>query len=163
MDILRHFTPIVYVMLRLESITMRDVKSRRSITEPPIAAVSRGPKPRVLAVGQAATVASARQPADLVNPFIYPHSLLSDFAIAESIIKGMMRNLFKDRWLQPSPIVVLHPCFDPQGGFTQGEIGALRELPIGSGSSRVVLWHGRELTDEELIEMNFQSGGRVLE
>ena len=57
---------------------------------------------------------------------------------------------------------MLHPRVDPEGGFTQIEIRALRELAIGAGASKAFVWHGRDLTDEELLSLDFGSGGQVL-
>jgi rod shape-determining protein MreB len=132
------------------------------VTEPPFAAISREPKKRLLGVGEAARVAAATQPADLVNPFKHPRSLLSDFTVAEVIIKGFVKKLFDGRLFVGSPIVVLHPRVNPEGGFTQIEIRALRELAIGAGASKAFVWHGRDLTDDELLSLKFGSGGEVL-
>jgi len=88
--------------------------------------------------------------------------LLSDFTVAEVVIKGFLKKVFEGRLFAPAPIVVLHPRVDPEGGFTQIEIRALRELAIGAGASRVIIWHGRELTDDELLNLRFESGGQVL-
>jgi rod shape-determining protein MreB and related proteins len=160
--LLRYFQPIVYVTLQPDTLSVRDVSSGRNVTEPPFAAISREPKKRLLGVGEAARVAAATQPADLVNPFKHPRSLLSDFTVAEVIIKGFVKKLFDGRLFVGSPIVVLHPRVNPEGGFTQIEIRALRELAIGAGASKAFVWHGRDLTDDELLSLKFDSGGEVL-
>lgn len=135
---------------------------RRGVTEPPLAAISREAKKRLVAVGEAARVAAATQPVDLVNPFKHPRSLVSDFSVAELILKGFLKKLFEGRLFAASPVVALHPRVDPEGGFTQIEIRALRELAIGAGASRAFVWHGRELTKDELLSLKFGAGGQVL-
>jgi rod shape-determining protein MreB and related proteins len=70
--------------------------------------------------------------------------------------------LLKHRVIAISPIIVLHPKVDPEGDFTQIELRALLELAIGAGATKVILWHGRDLTDSELLELKFASGGRIL-
>jgi rod shape-determining protein MreB len=162
MNLLRYFQPIVYVKLHPDTLTVRDVRSGRTVSEPPVVAISRDEKRRVLGVGEAARIASGTQPADLVNPFKHPRSLLSDFTVAEVVIKGFVKKLFGNRLFVPSPIVVIHPRIDPEGGFTQIEIRALRELAFGAGASRGIVWHGRDLTDDELLNLRFESGGQVL-
>jgi rod shape-determining protein MreB len=162
MNLLRYLQPIVYVKLHPDMLTVREVKSGRTVTEPPVVAISREERKRVLGVGEAARIASATQPADLVNPFKHPRSLLSDFTVAEVVIKSFVKKLFEDRLFAPAPIVVLHPQVDPEGGFTQIEIRALRELAFGAGASKEVVWHGRDLTDNELLNLKFESGGQVL-
>jgi len=160
--LLRYFRPIVYVTLQPNMLSVRDVESGRTVAEPPLAAISREPKKRLLGVGEAARVAAATQPADLVNPFTHPRSLLSDFTVAEVVIKGFMKKLFDGRLFTGAPIVVLHPRVNPEGGFTQIEIRALRELAIGAGASKGIVWHGRDLTKDELLSLKFGSGGEVL-
>jgi rod shape-determining protein MreB len=51
---------------------------------------------------------------------------------------------------------VLHPRVTPEGGFTQIEIAALRELGAGAGAYRVIVWQGRDLADEELVAGDFK-------
>jgi rod shape-determining protein MreB len=162
MQLLHYFRPIVYVMLHPDMLSVRDVSSGRSVTEPPLAAISRETKKRLVAVGEAARVAAAAQAVDLVNPFKHPRALLSDFTIAGAIIKGFVKKLFEGRLFAASPVVVLHPRVDPEGGFTQIEIRALQELAIGAGASRAFVWHGRELTKDELLGLKFGAGGEVL-
>ena len=45
-----------------------------------------------------------------------------------------MRKLFAGRWFAPAPLLVLYPRVTPEGGFTQIEIAALRELGVGARS-----------------------------
>ena len=44
---------------------------------------------------------------------------------------------------------------NPEGGFTQIELAALRELGVGAGAYWVIVWQGRELADEEMLAGNF--------
>src|SRR5262249_47603405 len=80
---LRRFQPIVYVRLTPDLLSVRDVRSGRTIEEPPLVAIARDPKKTVLGVGAAARTAAATQPADVVNPFKHPRTLFSDFTAAE--------------------------------------------------------------------------------
>lgn len=162
MQLLRYFQSVVYVTLRPERLSFLDVKSGRSVSEPPLVALSREPRKRLLAVGEAARVMAATQPVDLVNPFEHPRSLVSDFTVAEAVMKGFMARLFAGRLFAARPIVVLHPRTDPEGGFTQVEIRAFQELATGAGAAKVLVWHGRELTKDELLSLKFGSGGRLL-
>ena len=162
MDMFRHFQPIVYVKLQPSELTVKDVKSGKFISGPPVAAISREAKKRLLGVGKAAQLATTSQPADLINPFLHPRSLIWDFGVAQAVMKGFFKQLFEGRFFVPSPIVVLHPKVDPEGGFTQIEIRALHELAIGVGASKVYVWQGRELLDGEVGRLSFDSGGKVL-
>ncbi len=61
-----------------------------------------------------------------------------------------------------APRIVLHPQGSPAGGFTQIEVRALHEMALGAGASRVVVWQGRALTDQELLAREFPANGQVL-
>ena len=159
---LQYFKPIVYVRLDPVRITIRDVGTGRELTEPPVAAISREPKKRLVAVGKAADAARTTQPVDLVNPFTHPRSLLSDFTVAELVLKAFVKNIFSKRIFVPSPVIVMHPKVNPEGGFTQIEIRALHELAIGAGARQSIVWEGRDLRDDELRKLSFGDGGRVL-
>lgn len=163
MSLLSRFQPIVYVKLSPDSLSLREVRSGRVVSEAPMAAIARHhPENRLLGVGEAARAAASTEPAHLVNPFRHPRSLISDFTLAEAVMKGFMKKLFAGRLFAQSPIAVLHPQVDPEGGFTQVELRALRELMLAAGAARAIVWHGRELADEELLGLSFASGGQVL-
>lgn len=66
-------------------------------------------------------------------------------------------------WLAASPHIVIHPLGDPEGGFTQVELRALRELANAAGASKVNVWTGRPLTDEELLTRKPPAQGGVWE
>jgi rod shape-determining protein MreB len=162
MNLLPWLRSTVYVQLHPERLTVRHVQSGRSVSGPPIAAISAAAKRAVVAVGEAALTASAAGPVQIVNPFKHPRTILADFTVGELVLKGFLRKLFEGRLFARSPVLVLHPRIDPEGGFTQIEIRALRELAIGAGAERVLVWKGRELLDQELLELRFPSGGEVL-
>ena len=160
MTFLRRFQPIVYVRLAPEQLSVREVRSGRTITEPPLAAISRGPKKELLGVGEAARAAAATRGADLVNPFAHPRTLISDFTVGEQVLKGFVKKLFAGRPFAASPVMILHPKIDPEGGFTEIERRALREMGLGAGAAEVYLClEKRDLADSELLELRSDSAG----
>lgn len=161
-SLLSRFQPIVYVKLHPDTLSVREVRSGREVMEPPVAAISREPGKRLLGIGEGARAAASLEPADLINPFKHPRTLVSDFTVAELVMRGFIKKLFEGQLFTPSPIVVLHPRVDPEGGFTQIEIRALQELAIGAGAARAIIWQGRDLADEELLALKFDAGGEVL-
>jgi hypothetical protein len=52
LNLLRRFQPIVYVQLHPDMLSVREVRSGRSLREPPVAAISRPPKRRLPGVGR---------------------------------------------------------------------------------------------------------------
>lgn len=142
---------IIYVQISPEQLTVRNLKTGECIAEVPELAISAPPNPKVLAVGSQARLAAASTAAKLVNPFAHPRSLVSDFTVAEQLLKHQVRKVMGGSLLSISPYIVIHPMGTPTGGFTQVERRAFREMAIGAGGSEVHVWTGRPLTDQELL------------
>lgn len=155
---LSSFKPVIYIQISPECITVKNVKSGEMIAEVPEMAISTSSKPTILAVGTQARVAAARQPARVVNPFSHPRSLVSDFMIAEEMLKYYLHRVLRKSFLALAPIVVMHPLSSPAGGFTQVERRVFREMAAGAGASEVVLWVGSILTDQQLLSRAFPTG-----
>lgn len=145
---------VIYCQLSPEKITIRNVKTGETISEIPEVAISTSPK-KILAVGTDARQAAAKQPADVVNPFAHPRSMVSDFTVAEQLLKHYLRRSRGNSFLSFAPIVVIHPLGKPAGGFTQVENRAFREMALGAGACEVTVWNGRNLTDQEILSRRF--------
>ncbi len=140
--LLSRLVPTVYVQLSPERITLRNAKTGQTLSEVPRIAVEAG--------------------AAAINPFAHPRSLVSDFTAGETLLKALLRKLLPGSLFTASPRVVLHPLGDPAGGFTQIEVRALQEMARGAGASEVIVWQGRNLTDQELRDREFPSDGKQL-
>ncbi|MEW6165868.1 MAG: rod shape-determining protein [Pseudomonadota bacterium] len=150
--------PIIYVQIAPDKVTIRNVKSGQVFAEIPEVAIGRVPKPTILAVGSNARLAAASQHADLINPFAHPRSMVSDFTVAEQLLKYQIRRALGNSLFTLSPRIVIHPLGSPAGGFTQVERRAFREMAAGAGASEVIVWTGRPLTDQELLSKKFPQG-----
>ena len=145
------FSPLLYIKVAPDRVTVRNVKTGAEIAEVPEIAIGvLGRKKAILAVGAPARAAASAQAGELVNPFNHPRTLVGDFTAAEQVLKAFVRRLQSSSWFAPAPRVVMHPLGSPAGGFTQVERRALREMALGAGAAEVVLWVGRELSDQEV-------------
>jgi rod shape-determining protein MreB and related proteins len=154
--------PTVYAQLHPDRLSVRDVRTGRSYAARPVGAVLTGPVRRVVRVGDDALTASAGRPLEIVNPFKHPRMLIAEFTLGQQVLKGFLKKLYASSLLPRQPVLVLHPRIDPEGGFTEIEIRALRELALGAGASRVLVWHGRDLLQRELLSLQLTSGGKLL-
>ena len=148
------FNRYLYVQISPECVTVRDPVTGESISEIPEIAIQRLPtgKETVVAVGAAVRgVASADT--RVLNPFAHPRSLVSDFILAEQVLKVFFHRVCGKGLIQPSPLVIVHPLGQHEGGLTQIELRALREMAIGAGARRVRIWEGLQLTDEQVVSM----------
>lgn len=133
--LLSRLVPTVYIQLSPERITLRNAKTGETVSEVPDSAS---------------------------NPFGHPRSLVSDFLAGEQLMKALLRKLLPGSLFAASPRVVLHPLGDPAGGFTQIEVRALQEMARGAGASEVIVWQGRALTNQELMDRDFPGDGKQL-
>lgn len=154
--LLSNLQPLLYVKISPELLTIRNVKTGAQMSEVPELAISTGSAKReVLGFGAnaraaAATAVDGNQSSEIINPFAHPRSLVSDFTVGQVLLKTFVKHAHRATLFAPSPRIVMHPLGSPAGGFTQIERRALREMALGAGASEVVLWIGRELSDQEV-------------
>jgi rod shape-determining protein MreB len=101
--------PLIYIQISPERLTLKNLKTGESISEIPELAISAPPKQRILASGPQARVAASSEPAQVVNPFAHPRSLVSDFTVAEQLIKHQLWRILGKSLLRMAPCVVIHP------------------------------------------------------
>lgn len=159
---LSFFSPLVYIQIAPNLLTLKNLKTGLEISEVAEIALSLPPKPKViLGAGAQARLASASEPAQLIQPFAHPRSLVSDFASAEALIRLQLQRVLGKGWLRVAPSVVMHPLGNPDGGFTQVELRAFREMALGAGASTARVWTGRPLANHELLsDQAALSGGK---
>ena len=154
------FKPTIYIQISPDRLTLRNVKSGETLSEIPEMAISPPPKQKILGVGDQARGAAAATPgAVLVNPFAHPRSLVSDFTVAEQLVKAFLHRMRGNSWFAAAPMVVMHPLGDPAGGFTQVENRAFREMALGAGASQAIVWQGTPLTNAQILSGEFPSTG----
>lgn len=162
--LLDFFSPVLYLRLSPDRLTVRDVRTGAFISEVPEIAIQRGQKkPHVLAVGAEASLHKATPSVEVVNPFAHPRTLVGDFTAGEQVMKAFVRKLMGRSLFAAAPRMVFHPLGDPAGGLTQVEIRALREMALGAGAAGVVMWQGPELSDQQVLSNQFPAAGRLLD
>ena len=144
--------PLLYVQISPEQVVIKNLKSGAVLSNAPELAMSIATPSKVLGFGGQARAAMAGDPtARLINPFAHPRSMVSDFTSAEQLLKALVTQALAKSFLSIPPMIVLHPLGSPEGGFTQVERRAFKEMALGAGASEAAVWTGRALTDEEVI------------
>lgn len=83
-------------------------------------------------------------------PFSHKRSLVGDFTAAQALLKALVKEV--QHGLVLNVQMLIHAMERVDGGLSQIEDRALQELGIGAGASRVVVWTGDPLTDEQVTE-----------
>ena len=159
------FKQKLYVQLSPQLLSVRDPKSGQFVSEVPEIAIQRlpGKHATILAVGSnARSSASASPHSEVLNPFSHPRSLLSDFTLAEQLLKAFVKRIVGTGLFSLRLDVVIHPLGEHLGGLTQIEVRALRELALGAGAGNVHVWQGLPLADQQLLSEQFPNTGNVL-
>ena len=137
-----------YLRINRERVSVRNVSTgdRVEIT----AKLGLDGSDNVLSVGDPVNPSAVR----VLAPFQHPRILISDFSGGEKVVQYAIRKLVGRGPLAPSPVVVAHPDIELEGGLTQIEARALRELVQSAGARKVYLHYGRQLTDQEVANLS---------
>lgn len=140
----------LYVRLRRDRLSVRDVSSGREFEDEPLLAIGREAPRQIHAVGgRDARLAIGTQPGlELVNGFDHPRLLIADFSCAERVLQYAFAHVLGRGLFQPAPLVVMHPLEKLEGGLTPVEKRAFRELALGAGARKAAIITGPELDDE---------------
>jgi len=86
------------------------------------------------------------------HPFTTSRLLVGEFTEAESLLSSALKQEYKGKWFSPSPIVIIQAMEMAEGGLSSVESSVIRELAFGAGARKVLLWEGKTLSSEEVIE-----------
>ena len=86
---------------------------------------------------------------DAQPPFTTTRLLIGQFIKAEQLLKRAL-NEMKGGVFAQAPQVLIQPLEMNEGGLSEVEERILREVAIGAGASKAVVWLGSELSDDEV-------------
>lgn len=144
------FIPLLYVQISPELLTLKNIHSGMILSEPAQIAISTQNGRSVVLTGKEIALAGVSG-AKVIKPFAHPRSLISDFSSAEVLLRWQIKKMIGNKLITLAPVIVIHPLGNPEGGFTEIELRALRELGLGAGAKKVFVWTGRLLTDQEVV------------
>ena len=85
-------------------------------------------------------------------PFTTQRMLIGDFTAAAHALKQALKEIVKGRIFSVAPHVLMQPLEKMEGGLSEIEDRIIREIAIGAGASKVVVWVGSELSDSQVTE-----------
>ncbi len=114
----RFFKQHLYVQLAPDRLVVRDPSTKNQFAELPEVAIENSgqAKATIVAFGSEARVHASTPNTSVHNPLAHPRSLVSDFTVAERLLKAAFRRVRGPSLFQPAPVVVMHPlgCAAPR-------------------------------------------------
>lgn len=144
----QHIDTALYIQLSAQQLRVFNLATGAEFKETPLIAVEQNPACRlsVKAVGNDAQALVNTVGVEVVNPFSHPRLLIANFARAEKVMAFAIKQVCRGRLFTASPKVVLQPMEKLEGGITDVEVRAFRELCLGAGAREVVVYVGAPLT-----------------
>ncbi len=139
------FSNTLYIQVWTHQIKVTVIETGEVFSERPLVAIqvnNKGVK-SIVAIGHAAT---KTQNAEVINPFEHPRLLLADFVVGEKLLQWIFHKIYQKKPFKPAPCVVIHPLEKLEGGLTDIERRAFKELALGAGAQDVVVYQGAELS-----------------
>jgi rod shape-determining protein MreB len=87
---------------------------------------------------------------DAQPPFTTARLLIGQFLVAESLLKQALKQVSASRFFSVAPKVLIQPLEMADGGLSEVEERVLREVAMGAGATKVVVWVGAQLNDAEV-------------
>ncbi len=143
--LINHFGTTLYVQIWEHRLKITNIQTLKVIDEKPLLKVDKHKHSakKIMAYGNYPS-------AEGINPFSHPRTLLSDFYVAEKLLKHLFNRSIQKRFYTPSPRIVFHPMEKTDGGLTMIEERAFTELGLSAGANRVVVYVGRELIPSQI-------------
>ena len=140
----------MYVQVWEHRLKITNVDTGAVFDESPVLAIkiTNNGQPTIAAFGNKAS-AEIAEDIEHINPFSHPRSLIADFTSGEKLIQHIFKLLSSGSLFNPSPLAVIHPMEKIDGGLTQVEQRAFRELGAGAGAREVAVYQGPELDIHE--------------
>ena len=155
LSISRYFAPILYVELSPERLTVCNLTRGVRISEKPeIAMLQKDQRNTVIAIGDQAKRHKGKPSVTMINPFVHPRTLLPDISVASRVLKDFVERVCP-RSAFRAPILLMHPLGQPEGGFTEVELGTLDRMGRDIRAHKTLIWLEREISTQEMLSKDF--------
>ncbi|MGJ8694622.1 MAG: rod shape-determining protein MreB [Thalassotalea sp.] len=144
-----HFKITLYAQIWENRIKVVNVETGQIFDEKPHLQVSKTTKGNSEAVAFGNSVYR-----DITNPFSHPRVLLANFFCAEKLLNHIISLISSKMWLYGKPDIIIHPREKLEGGLTQVEIRAFKELGEGAGAVESFIYLGEQ--ELNISDTNFE-------
>ncbi len=153
----KFFKNTIYIEFSDELISVKHVETGNCIEDKPLLAIKKSQKGKnlVYAVGAEVEQLQNDSTISIHNGFSHPRVCINDFEIAQATLRYFIRKALNNKNIMIRPIIIMHPKKNLQGGLSQIEDRALKELAEAAGARQCYVWVGHQLKDVEMISLNF--------
>lgn len=86
-------------------------------------------------------------------PFTTTRLLVGKFSSAEACLTQALKTTNSSIWFSKGKRLLIQPMELVEGGLSEVEERVFRELGLGAGAIKIVLWIGAELANDKAIQM----------
>lgn len=142
-----------YIQIYESKIRITDVLTQEFIQDEPLIALSNGENPKILGFGARV---KREEGVEVINPFSHPRTLLSNFDLAAKVLQHFIKVLNKNTTYLRASVIFIQPMEKNDGGFTQIEKRAFRELAMDAGARSAIFYEGSSLPiqEEKFLELH---------
>ncbi len=141
---------VLYIQVSAQQLRVLNLSTEAEFNEVPVIATEpaghNSSKVKIKAIGAQAQALINDFGIEVVNPFLHPRLLIANFPRAEKVMAHAFKHVCRSRVFSPSPRVVVQPMEKLEGGLTDVEVRAFREMCLGAGAREVVVYVGAPLT-----------------
>lgn len=87
---------------------------------------------------------------DATIPFTTKRLLIAEFAVFQELLEYGIEQLGRNLIV---PIAIMHPLENIDETLSEVEEKVLKEVALSAGAREVKLWVGKELTDDEVLDV----------
>lgn len=154
MEFFNRWSPKFFIRISPDTVEVHRNKSSVVWRDDAVIALSDGPKNKVLGIGAAARMAvSQNSGATLYWPFRHPRCLISDWLIAEVLLKSVLKEQIGKSWFALAPEITVHLCpaeTQSIGGLTTVEYRAWSEALQHCGAKSVEFLRPMDFSDAQI-------------
>lgn len=92
-----------------------------------------------------------------VNPFAHPRTIFADFTVGEKLVQHGIRSMIGGFASASPALGIIHPLEKTEGGLTEIERRALKEMGLGAGFRECRVYTGPELVVRGMTMKNIES------
>ncbi|QYF91833.1 hypothetical protein KY495_13650 [Massilia sp. PAMC28688] len=83
------------------------------------------------------------------SPYVHPRALVGTFSEADAVVTAVVKQIKGPTFFKTIRILI-QPMAMCEGGCTQVESRVLRELALGAGAAKALVWTGSVLDDQSV-------------